>query len=1067
MKSVWSVIVALWISTLWGLCDFAVEQTAMHTHETTGITLLSGEVALPTGTDWMLTDPLPSVAGLSDMVLIPPEEYYTLRQGRRQRLAAEKQHRQRNRGTLRSLYWSLRRYAEAHDGRAPARLSALEAEHWTRADRTNTFHYIPNVLLLHRAGTNWWEHAPVTLVAFETKPSVDDGKHWQLMSDGTVHLVDIAPSLLAAHGVELIPGAKPVAEQMQHVPQTLTFRIAAIRRGSPPDIVTLHLTNTLTDTQHKLHWDLTQPETDRPDPFKAWAEERMWTLDFMDQGEGASVLTYWVATMARQYGIKAPHRQAGNRGRNNRQASLFNVLGGRAAIRETLQLQAMFENANDPSNQTRTDIATLTGVTVKSHPFADMLGDREGGSLVLADLAPPDRLFAYFAHPKALLQLMDGGTDFVFRGGVSATGRSLEYRITERYLEKLGISEPWVRRLMNSGAVKELAVMLPDLFLVDGTDVTVACRLGNPRLAAAALALLGLDELNEVQMIRTTAYGDAAYWAQRDDLLLVSTQRSELDRVLTLIANPADSLGQSAEFRYMLSRQPVQPETRAYIYFSDPFVRHLVGPAVKIGQLRRLRARTELEAIAAGHLLYQADGHTKPATIGDLVERGYVPALRQVKDAVLHEDGTVSSQHYGSLKHLATLLDRPVSEVTDTEAQAYQGYVERYNRFWRRFFDPIGIRLDQVSDHEMALSVFILPLIDNSIYAGLREALIDGNNTAPLALPALDPRPVATLSFNLTETVWTKVAGEMDRTFEQMLGIRPDILDHLGPDVHVAMGDADPIISLGSGELTGLAGIVGGRGSDMFFIPVMVSMLTRPCVLMVGLDNPDAVRAKLRGMTTGSISDNSMFFRSTGSLYQLAGRDAWHYILNLGGMLNLRFGIEIKDRFLVISNLPFSYNPSVLSWNEAPRNAAALQLDPAACSAQLPALYASATSRQRLAAMSGLGALYPMLRSGADTVAAAIEAHRHIFGYAPRHPGRGHWTWDGQQLSSSVFGYPGHEMQPPYDPDDKAFGIFQGIRRVGLSMQFEDDGLRSYCHWRLMPVATKHISRTEAESGNE
>ena len=42
------------------------------------------------------------------------------------------------------------------------------------------------------------------------------------------------------------------------------------------------------------------------------------------------------------------------------------------------------------------------------------------------------------------------------------------------------------------------------------------------------------------------------------------------------------ALGRSAEFRYMLTEMPVRAETRALVYLSDPFIRRMVGPAVKI-----------------------------------------------------------------------------------------------------------------------------------------------------------------------------------------------------------------------------------------------------------------------------------------------------------------------------------------------------------------------------------------------------------------------------------------------------------------------------------------------------
>ena len=65
----------------------------------------------------------------------------------------------------------------------------------------------------------------------------------------------------------------------------------------------------------------------------------------------------------------------------------------------------------------------------------------------------------------------------------------------------------------------------------------------------------------------------------RGDLLMASTHRGELDLAIELHGNGGEgSLGTSDEFRYMLTKLDVNDRTRLYAYFSDPFVRRMVGP---------------------------------------------------------------------------------------------------------------------------------------------------------------------------------------------------------------------------------------------------------------------------------------------------------------------------------------------------------------------------------------------------------------------------------------------------------------------------------------------------------
>ena len=66
----------------------------------------------------------------------------------------------------------------------------------------------------------------------------------------------------------------------------------------------------------------------------------------------------------------------------------------------------------------------------------------------------------------------------------------------------------------------------------------------------------------------------------------------------------------------------------------------------------------------------------------------------------------------------------PISSITldnaaKVEASDYKAFVNQYNGYWSRFFDPIGIRL-QLGDR-IEVETCILPLIENSIYNQLRE----------------------------------------------------------------------------------------------------------------------------------------------------------------------------------------------------------------------------------------------------------------------------------------------------------------------------------------------------------
>ncbi len=65
----------------------------------------------------------------------------------------------------------------------------------------------------------------------------------------------------------------------------------------------------------------------------------------------------------------------------------------------------------------------------------------------------------------------------------------------------------------------------------------------------------------------------------------------------------------------------------------------------------------------------------------------------------------------------------------------YQDFVARYSQYWRRFFDPIAIRV-QVTPEQYRVETIILPLIDNSLYgSGARSWAASPSRSTPCLFP--------------------------------------------------------------------------------------------------------------------------------------------------------------------------------------------------------------------------------------------------------------------------------------------------------------------------------------------
>lgn len=784
-----------------------------------------------------------------------------------------------------------------------------------------------------------------------------------------------------------------------------------------------------------------------------FAETRLQQWQPLLSQTEAPVLRSWAARSRDLYGVEdseaLPERQAVE----GRTADIFNVLGGRAAVRESLQLQ-LLKAGDQTSERARTiPISDIPGVGVRSHPFANMVAGfkEEDNHLPLADLAPPDHFFAHFANISALRGFLGSGLDFLSRLGTVVSPGSVDYGLRARYLGALGLTERQLSDLDQTHSLKEIAVISPDLFFADGTELVVIAKVNPTDGQKHMQDLLGFGPPDARGIVtRELESGRKAYWSAQADLIFFSTSRQELDQVLTIHQRGGrDSLGQSAEFRYMLHQLPVRGETRAYFYFSDPFIRQEVGPASKIGQSRRMQARAELEMLTAGALLYKLDGNAGSPTLGKLAEQAYVPRTFLRRDYTVRENFVSESKMFGAPAHLKSLIENPVDRVSDEEAKAYKDYVDNYSRFWRQFFDPIAMRMDSTDDHNFEATTFILPLLDSALYNQLRTVVVTtGKEGAPLKVPALSPQPVLMLSLDLNDSTRLKLMEGLAGALVRYTSVSPEILDSFGSAAHFAILDSQPIVALGSGDILGALGSENVMRLDVSgesLIPFLLSVITRPCKLLIELEDPSKVLDFLR-----QASVHRSLRGGEGELYQVKGKDAWIYKVDIERMIQLHLGVAVENGYLVISNFPWSQPGTVSGTTQSSLDGAFLQLNLASVREQLPALHTQTYSDYRRDAIEGMGYLYPLLASGfAGGVPEALEKHFALFGFKPVHPSGGNWVWEDGEVKSSMFGTAELPVQPEFGEGNREFGLFQEIDNVSVNMQFEDAGLRTKIQWRL------------------
>ncbi len=1061
MKANWISIILLGTVTGAG-ADTVAQNGQFYRDAGSDLEIHRCEVFLDGDAFWQLGDT--SKLKVERLYLVPPEEKAHLPQGRRMRAVVRQRHIERGRHSVSRYTWACREYALKHEGKGPASLDALGETQKKNLGQLNRSPWdgvpgvevsppyaflVPGVKFKFSGPqTNWVQRQDRQLLAIELTPFVDDGKHWVGYTDYSAERVAIDPELLARHDLKVRP-VMSTEEADQSGMANKPHVLVAVRKAGAKGDLSIPLVNTLSGDTLELAWR-TSRNTRHTDVTTDLERARKLKWGPYAHLSFSPVMQAWMEKR------RPSAVQQGNRRDQGETSSAFGVMGGRAAVRETLQMQSIGEHA-DPVAERTIAITNLQGVVVKSHPFEEMLAGKPGGRLPLANVVPPDRFVLYIAKPEAILPLLDEGADFLSHVGSVAAGNSIKYDLSDRYLERLGMDRDWLQRFLESGAVEEMAIVTPDLFFVDGTDVSVVSRLAKPKLIGPLLKLIGIIDLHNDGAgsgsgARRMVDGKPVYWALKDDLLFLGTDRSSMRRMMVLQATDGKgSLGRSAEFRYMLTQLPLSANTRMYAYLSDPFVRRLVGPETKIAQLRRVAARADMEYITGRALLAELDGKA-PDSVAELEVEGYLPEGIQKRGYSLDEDLTVRSETYGSLSRMATFSETPVTMVSEHEARLYKRYVENYSRFWRQFFDPIAVRLDDTPDGALEMTTFILPLIDNSIYNGLKEVMHTREDGRPLKIPELTPPPLLEVSLNLKEQAWTEISKGLYDLFDNYAYINPAVLDDLGPGFHLAIHDADPVITLGSGDVLGVFGgqaALLGRNNEMLMIPMVLSLLTRPCTLVVETQNPEATLRYLRLAADAyphNVRGSSWFDIN---MHQVAGRDEWIYTFNIENIVKFRYGLQVDGDYVLVRNIPWSSKDRIDDVGVADLHTASLRANPGACVLQLPGLHAAASDGARASALDSMGHIYPLLLSGVADLASVEDVHHRLFGFYPVHPGPGAWSWNGSKLTSSRFGTVLQQSAPTYDAENPVFGVMKDVDSISLGMQFEDTGLRTTVRWKL------------------
>ena len=434
---------------------------------------------------------------------------------------------------------------------------------------------------------------------------------------------------------------------------------------------------------------------------------------------------------------------------------LFSIFSGALAVQESLQLDSMRGGAG-PAEEVgaEVEVGTLAGPTVKSHPWEQMLAGRKPDVGTLARSVPEDFYLVEFRSTAKMLDLLDNGDLWATHLFSQGAHEARTQQVGERVRQQLALETNRLLRPVYDAVVEEMAVTGSDLFAAEGSDVTVLFRARQPDLLrsrldgfldAAARAhpdakrtegkYAGVDYVHLAAPERAVHVYSA--WPE-PNLHVRSNSEAAFFRVLEAVkGKDADGkavrrLGDTAEFAYIRTLMPREArEEDGFVYLSDPFIRRLVGPRLKLTERRRTLCYNHLRMIGHASLLFRTEHGRAPKSLAELAEARCCPGPFNEGELTCPDGGkyTLSADgsqgvcaHHGHAQNLVPCLETPVTKVGNQEVTEYKSFLDEYNQYWRMYFDPIALRV-RVTPKRYRLETVVLPLIDNSIYTGLATAL--------------------------------------------------------------------------------------------------------------------------------------------------------------------------------------------------------------------------------------------------------------------------------------------------------------------------------------------------------
>ncbi len=767
------------------------------------------------------------------------------------------------------------------------------------------------------------------------------------------------------------------------------------------------------------------------------------------------------------------------RGRQGRTPNLYAMTTGALAIQESLQLEEMTGRREIPLSR---DVAinTLKGPTIKSHPFEEMLRGRTPKLFPVAGLIPHDN---YYCHFSSISKEIAASDMFKQWGGSLLRAITVSARdsdLPSRYMNQLCIDLSALTRLFGDFVIGEVAITGGDPFMKEGTDVALIIQVKSrgvfDRMTngyAKEILRTNRDakesesryEGVSIRSIVTPDRRISSHSAYLGEYKVNSNSMDTLKLMIDTFANRRKSMADNLDLQYMRTIFPgTAAEEDGFIYLSDSFIRKLLSPRWKIEAQRRIICQNHMRMIANAGTMYRSEMRKKPSIETLIGEKYLSEEVTRCPDGGIYsldESGRAFCTVHNCLQYCTPISSISLDKVAELEAREYNQFVESYSRYWRRFFDPIGVRL-RLGD-SIEAETCILPLIENSIYNQLRE-IIGGE---PVHLNS------QVLTENTIISITSKLGTESDRINNIPRWIQkeffitpPAISEWIGESMSVAFYDSDVLFTFAEEGM----GMFGGwmNLENQIVTGLIASSVNLPVYFVIEVKDEDMAKTYLsrivRAVHWKFASQNRGGFFSFDVEPYAAGEYKGHEINTLAFQLfviKFRLHYAIASNRLILSTKRYVLEAVLDSLDRMQAGTDAgtkanlhWKIQPRAFDRLRPITRIGWQERMRSACLRNIEPVRVLVECHNATEQTLNEVSRKVEGVTLRCPCGGSYTHDSQRdiVYCSVHGSNGHPRQPVQITENE--GLLDFIGRIidfSVDFKFTEEGIMTKVAFELEP----------------